>query len=537
MRATDNQKAAGLKPVKSAIAVLEFLESRQLYCALHGGVSDIFDPTGRVLDADETAYVARVNFGPTQTRDVPGYRKDVGEALAVKPDTSEYGWTSGETLKGKVRQSAASPDDRYDSFLSTRAGSRWEMTIPNGNYVVRLAAGDVRGRSAHAFSVEGISAVNGKNSPRQKWLEATLTVAVADGRLTIESHRAGKLNFVDVSAADPGAIVMPEDLPAQPPADARGIPAGGASSLGTSVRWQTATPNPLARAEAIGNVINGKLYVMGGFNGKVAGTADNYIAVKRGDVYDPATNRWSRIADMPEAFTHATGVVVGDQLWFVGGYAGNHPGPGTTSVWKYDTGDNRWTRGPSLPLSRGAGGAGLIGNTLYFVGGMDRDRINDRNNLWALDTKKPSQGWVSLPSMPTARNHLSVVATGGKLYAISGQLNQEQNQVALAQVEAFDPATKQWSAAASIPAPRSHVTSAVFDHGGRIVVVGGEDGFNSVKRELFAYDPASNQWAVVGQLPSARSTMVAGVLPDGRIVASTGNSPVNTWTTWIGTPA
>lgn len=296
------------------------------------------------------------------------------------------------------------------------------------------------------------------------------------------------------------------------------------------------TPNPVSRAEAVGNVVNGKLYVMGGFNGKVAGTVDEYIAIKRGDVYNPATNRWTRIADMPEAFTHATGVVVGNQIWFVGGYGGNHPGKSITRVWKYDTVSNSWSRGPDLPLARGAGGAALIGNTIYFVGGMDRDRINDRGNLWALDLNNQGRGWVAKASMPTARNHLSVVALHGKLYAISGQLNQEQNQVALRHVEVYDPVTNTWSRKADIPAPRSHVTSAVFTLGGRIVVVGGEHGFNLVNRSIYAYDPDDNQWSSMGLLPAARSTMVAGALPDGRIIASTGNSPTSTTTTWIGRP-
>jgi hypothetical protein len=36
-------------------------------------------------------------------------------------------------------------------------------------------------------------------------------------------------------------------------------------------------------------------------------------------------------------------------------------------------------------------------------------------------------------------------------------------------------------------------------------------------------------------LPFGRSTSVAGVLPDGRLISATGNSPVESTTTWIGT--
>ena len=216
------------------------------------------------------------------------------------------------------------------------------------------------------------------------------------------------------------------------------------------------------------------------------------------------------------------------------GYVGNHPGPGSTKTWKYDTGDNKWSRGPDLPIARGAGGAGLIGKTIYFVGGMDRDRSYDRANLWALDLERPENGWVARTPMPTARNHLSVIATDGKLYAIGGQLHQEEDQKALRNVEVYDPSTDSWTRKADIPSPRSHVTSAIFGFEGRIVILGGEQSFNSPNRQLYAYDVAGNDWSILGYLPAARSTMVAGVLPDGRIIASTGNSPATTQTTWIG---
>lgn len=523
-----------------AMSGIELLEGRRLLCGLHEGVADVFDPTGRALDDQTPAYTARINFGPISTADVPGYVKDVGEPFSAKPDGTSFGWTT-PVAKAKVRNSIHADDDRYDSFLATKPGARWELALPAGQYVVRIAAGDARGRGVHRFDVEGVAAIDGVTNKRQRWQETTLTVDVTDGALTVDVGR-GKLSFIDVYPLDSSETQDAADpIPTEPsPADATSTTslslAVGSSSFPTSVRWTTVTPNPLARAEAVGNVVNGKLYVIGGFNGRVPNTRDTYIARARGDAYDPATNQWSRIANMPEAFTHATGVVVGDQIWFVGGYVGNHPGPAYAKVWKYDVSDNRWTRGPSLPEARGAGGAALIDNTIYFVGGMDRDRVHDERDVWALDLNRQGRGWVEMASMPTARNHLSVVSLDGKLYAISGQWDQEEDQVALTKVEIYNPTSNAWTTGASMPSPRSHVTSAVFAYDGRIVIAGGETGFNAVRRELYAYDPAANRWSIMGYLPSARSTMVAGALPDGRIIGSTGNSPTTTRTTWIGRP-
>ena len=70
-------------------------------------------------------------------------------------------------------------------------------------------------------------------------------------------------------------------------------------------------------------------------------------------------------------------MIVGTDMWFVGGYVGDHPGPGYTHVWIYHTTSDTWTRGPDLPQPRGAGAAALVGSTIYFAGGMDRTRTID----------------------------------------------------------------------------------------------------------------------------------------------------------------
>jgi N-acetylneuraminic acid mutarotase len=277
--------------------------------------------------------------------------------------------------------------------------------------------------------------------------------------------------------------------------------------------------------------VNGRLYVLGGFHGTIG--HDEYIAVPRGDAYDPATNKWARVADMPEPFTHAHGAVDGSTIWFVGGFVGNNPGPGTRHVWKYNAAANAWSRGPDLPAARGAGAAAVVGRELHFVGGMTADRSHDVADHWVLDLDRPSAGWARRASMPQARNHLAAVSIGGKFYAVGGQLHQQEDQVALATVERYDPATDKWTRVASMPGPRSHIAGGTFVLNGRVIVVGGETAHGQPQRDVFAYDPSTNKWSRIGALPSQRSTVVAGAVA-GRIVLSTGNSPASTNTTWIG---
>jgi hypothetical protein len=69
----------------------------------------------------------------------------------------------------------------------------------------------------------------------------------------------------------------------------------------------------------------------------------------------------------------------------------------------------------------------------------------------------------------------------------------------------------------------------------KIMVLGGEIGYEIQVNTILAYDPVLDTWTQIGTLPAARSTSVAGALGNNRIISSTGNSPLPNTTTWIGT--
>lgn len=302
------------------------------------------------------------------------------------------------------------------------------------------------------------------------------------------------------------------------------------ASLGT-LSFKSIASAPLARAEGLGGAVNGKLYVLGGLR-----TVDGKIvAIKRNDVYDPATNKWTRLRDMPfTPITHAGTAIDGKYIWLVGNYLGDHPGPGNKKVYRYDTANDTWTRGPDLPLDRGAGAAAIVGRNLHFYGGLGAERGADRTDHFVLNLDDVSAGWQRRASLPSGRNHVSGASLNGQIYVIGGQKDEEEKQLALSSVYRYDPAADRWTQVASLPGVRSHTTSATFTYKGRIIVVGGETGYNKTRREVFAYDPATNKWSQVGLLPASRSTMVAGII-NGKLYAATGNGPDATSQAWVGT--
>src|SRR5438094_817312 len=116
------------------------------------------------------------------------------------------------------------------------------------------------------------------------------------------------------------------------------IVAVGAANLCSagSFVWQTKAPNSLVRFEGVGGAAGGKLYQFSGFY-----TFSHLLVTAQCDAYDPGTDIWTRLTDMPQATTHCGQVADTDSpnnqtFWLVGGFIGNHPGPTTKQVWKYN---------------------------------------------------------------------------------------------------------------------------------------------------------------------------------------------------------
>ena len=296
------------------------------------------------------------------------------------------------------------------------------------------------------------------------------------------------------------------------------------ASTFTKINWSTVAAAPIGRAEALHAVVGGKLYVFAGFSG-------NAGPVARSDVYDPATNTWTRIADMPRRLTHAGTAVDGRDVYFAGGYIGTGTGYtqqfGTKEVWRYNVDANAYTRMPDLPVALASGGLVLVGRNLHHFGGNNASR-QDVAVHYVLNLDNPAAGWVAKRSMPTARSHMGYVTLGGSIYAIGGQKGNDETLVAQSVVEAYDPATDTWTTKKPMPKGVNHISGSTFVMGGRILTLGGQTGHGSAIADVYAYDPTANTWTSLTPLPSARFSGVAAAI-NGTIFFTGGSSATTTW--------
>lgn len=298
----------------------------------------------------------------------------------------------------------------------------------------------------------------------------------------------------------------------------------------TQVSWTARASGPIGRSEALTATVGGKVYVFGGFSGALG-------PVTRSDVYDPVANAWAPIRDLPERTTHAGVATSGRDVYLVGGYIGR-PGQtgygqtfGSRSVWRYNVDADAYTPMTPLPAPYSGGGAVIVNSKLHYFGGYNLNRTDTDIHL-VLDLANPAAGWKSAASMPMSRNHMGYVNFGDKIYAIAGQTGTDEGLVTQRDVQIYDPATDTWTQGAKAPKAVSHISSATFVMGGRIVIAGGESGHGRSVRDVFAYTPSTNSWATLTSLPAPRFSGVATSI-GGRISFTTGS---NTTTTWEGTP-
>jgi N-acetylneuraminic acid mutarotase len=295
--------------------------------------------------------------------------------------------------------------------------------------------------------------------------------------------------------------------------------------------WSTAAPSPIKRYEAANAVVNNKLYVLGGyFNSSIQAT-------RRSDVYNPATNTWRQLRNMPLPITHAGVAVDGNTIYMAGGFVGDHPGSITAKVFKYNVTSNMWRQGPSLPAPRGAGGLVRLGRELHFFGGLNHYKKADKGNHWVLNLDR-GKSWVSKAPLPNPRNHFGYTVNGGKIYVIGGlhlSNTQRNNQ---SDVHAYNPLTNAWTKVASLPFARSHIHTSTFVRNGRIVIVGGlANGSLDTKTlaNVTEYNPKLNKWVALSPLPKPRQAAAAKLI-NNQIVVTTGSAsgPNPQTTTWLG---
>jgi hypothetical protein len=147
-----------------------------------------------------TTLDVKINFQPANAVAPQGYLVDSGLPYCKTSDEYTYGWATDMSSCAVQRNSAASPDIRYDTAIMPVNGGTWEMAVPNGMYDVKIVAGDGGSTpSMQKFSIEGVPMTQVQTMADTGWCEETVTVVVTDGRLTITANPGSSICFVQIT--------------------------------------------------------------------------------------------------------------------------------------------------------------------------------------------------------------------------------------------------------------------------------------------------------------------------------------------------
>ncbi|MBL4675692.1 MAG: DNRLRE domain-containing protein [Mucilaginibacter sp.] len=303
------------------------------------------------------------------------------------------------------------------------------------------------------------------------------------------------------------------------------------------INWGSAKSQLTLTHEINGDVVNGKLYIFGGHD--FSKRPQYWTQTPKSYVYDPITNTWSSIADLPylpnsSGFGGVSNAGVtndGTSVYLAGGYICNATGTGqvfaTKQVWKYNIATNSYEQLPDLPRALGAAQLKFLNGKLHFMGGADLSR-NDVNSHFVLDLNNLSAGWKTAASLPSAINQSGSAVLNGKIYVVGGARGNNSSIVAQKTLQVYDEVTNKWTLLAPMTTARSHIASTVITVGNRILVLGGETSYGVTSKLVSAYSPANNTWAELSPLPSSRSGGVAGYI-NGQIYYTGGNFLTNNY--------
>lgn len=222
--------------------------------------------------------------------------------------------------------------------------------------------------------------------------------------------------------------------------------------------WRKGADVPTARAASTTAVIDGRIYVMGGYAG-IDNRGENFKVLKTVEVYDPQTDTWERKQDMslPRALFGA-GVVAG-KIYAIGGFVhprGKKPGDpwGIDLVEVYDPATDTWAKRANMLTKRAALGVEIVNDQVYAIGGRGWQQVGNRGGTFVtvIEEYDPKTNrWRKVKNMPDARLSFSTVVVGSKIYLIGGFVWQDRRTKDVLTVDVYNPETDQWGNIPSIP--------------------------------------------------------------------------------------
>jgi N-acetylneuraminic acid mutarotase len=228
--------------------------------------------------------------------------------------------------------------------------------------------------------------------------------------------------------------------------------------------WTTKAPMPTPRTSFGTAVYQNRIYVMGGQADSEAGY---YGVTGANEVYDPDTDTWENKTAMPTRRYGINANVVNGKIYVVGGK--NASGWIDQANEVYDPATDSWATKASIPTPVSHYASTVIGNKIYVFGGYNSSTYTDLTQIYDPETDT----WSNGTPIPTLMIGTAAAATTGvwapqRIYVLGGNppaggVNKGYFIIYNVQTRMYDPETDTWSRGAPMLAPRIGCGLAVID--------------------------------------------------------------------------
>ncbi|TVP98453.1 MAG: hypothetical protein EA381_12555 [Planctomycetaceae bacterium] len=272
---------------------------------------------------------------------------------------------------------------------------------------------------------------------------------------------------------------------------------------GPGVASETIGKLPFTLTSFGGAVLGEDVYIYGGTMGPsheygLELQNDSLLRMKR------AGGEWETVARGP----HLQGLALvahGEKLYRIGGFEARNRAGEEHDLWSvdsvacFDPATGLWSDLPPLPEPRSSFDAVVMGDQLYVVGGWGmagQARRVWHETAWRMDLSKETKEWAAIATAPFERRALALAAHDGKFYAIGGISSGDETSL---ETDIYDPVADAW-----ISGPELVGESGMTGFGASAFATGGDLYITTVTGSLQKLSSDGTKWKVVADLPSGR---------------------------------
>jgi N-acetylneuraminic acid mutarotase len=222
-------------------------------------------------------------------------------------------------------------------------------------------------------------------------------------------------------------------------------------------------------------------------------------------MYDPATDSWTRKADMPTGRLWVSSSVVDGKIYTIGGSSGpDYLSPSLATVEMYDPATDTWTQKADMPTARSNMATVVVDGNIFALGGWVIDQ--DGTESKAVEVYNPATDtWTPHTEMLDAMEPRAGLLDG-KIYATDGSY-----------LEVYDPTTESWSKFNGIP--YGTMFASICPLGNLLLTFGGAHvgGSGALLADIYVYDPSTDTWEKLPDDMPFKGWLMSASEGDGKI--------------------